>query len=62
MKKRFQLFKQALAHETGDVAKLLANGETVIVLANEFSPQQTFSSVQSAIDHYKHLGGYFAEL
>jgi len=50
--KRFSLFKKHLKHELGDTAMMLADGETVIILKNEFSPQQSFRTIQQAIDHF----------
>lgn len=54
--KRFETFKSALAFEIGDKA-ILAHDESVIVLANEFSGQRMFNTLQQAIDHFCHIGG-----
>jgi hypothetical protein len=48
---RFVRFQIAMKQQLGMNCQLLANGG-VMIGKNEFSPAQTFHSLQAAIDHF----------
>lgn len=53
--KRFIEFGLYLRMATGDRAHFDCTTGQVTIRANEFSPEQTFRSVQAAIDHFARI-------